>query len=271
MHELSEDGTTWGKAPDVAPDIFGGGDTGGGGTEGGTSEGGTSEGGTSEGGTSEGGTSEGGGKPHASQWHYNRGGEQEGPESLAHLKELVSSGKLRGDHEVWTDGMTAWTTVDHVPELKELLGFRGPGPGSGGSTNTSGSGAEVTNDLLRTLTDSRPWIMFIAITGFIYVVALIALGLLLIIMGAKAEEFTTVALGLTSFLYAAVIGTGGAYLMSYHARIAKCVQQGDQSLLEAAMRTLRGFWVFVSIVLIVVLVNTVVGTIWLFSAGIVAL
>jgi len=197
--------------------------------------------------------------PDDDQWYYGLGDKQLGPETFTHLVELVRSGTLTDEDLVWKEGMPDWVNVSEVPDLRPFLkrAEETPEPTPGG----------VTSDLIRTLGDSRPWIMFIAITGFIYMVALIAAGFVLIITGAKAEEYTVVASGLTSFLYAGVIATGSMYLLSYHARVGKWLQQNDPSLLETAMRTLRSFCIFVSIVLIVVLVNTVVVAIWAFSVG----
>jgi len=245
FHEVSTDGVTWKKAGEFIPEFFvnprGG----------------------------EGPHTPGGGEdplpedeiagPDDDQWYYGLGDKQLGPETFTHLVELVRSGTLTDEDLVWKEGMPDWVNVSEVPDLRPFLkrAEETPEPTPGG----------VTSDLIRTLGDSRPWIMFIAITGFIYMVALIAAGFVLIITGAKAEEYTVVASGLTSFLYAGVIATGSMYLLSYHARVGKWLHQNDPSLLETAMRTLRGFCIFVSIVLIVVLVNTVVVAIWAFSVG----
>ena len=218
-------------------------------------------------------------------------GRVQGPVNEEKLRSLVKRGQLARLHEVSADG-TNWQRASDFPKIFD---FPVENPVSSGGDNEpeapdpdpvppdtsqwsrmiveppientplTNEIAEVQRDLQRTLVDSRPWVMFIAITGFIYAVALVALGLLLIIEGARADQFTGIAIGLTCFLYAGVIGTGSMYLIFYQSRLGKLLQSSDQLLLDAAMRILRTFWVFVGIVLIVFLVNTVGVAIWVFS------
>lgn len=57
------------------------------------------------------------------RWFYSRGGQQSGPLALAQLKQLATSGQLRGDDLVWSEGMADWLPASQVLDV-----FRSPAP-----------------------------------------------------------------------------------------------------------------------------------------------
>ena len=58
------------------------------------------------------------GTPPGATWHFNIGGEQQGPVSTMELRGLISQGKLHDNDYVWKEGMSDWLTVSQVPELR---------------------------------------------------------------------------------------------------------------------------------------------------------
>lgn len=55
----------------------------------------------------------------ASEWLYFQDGEQHGPCSSSHLKALVESGQVRGDAQIWKEGMGEWIPIHRVPRLAQ--------------------------------------------------------------------------------------------------------------------------------------------------------
>lgn len=55
------------------------------------------------------------------QWYYNAGGEQHGPVSLVALREMIASGGLLPNDQVWRDGMPDWDFIQNVPDLGAAL------------------------------------------------------------------------------------------------------------------------------------------------------
>ena len=50
-------------------------------------------------------------------WHYVLNDVQEGPVTREYLIELLRSGALSSDSDVWTEGMEGWLPARDVPEL----------------------------------------------------------------------------------------------------------------------------------------------------------
>jgi hypothetical protein len=48
------------------------------------------------------------------EWFYGRGGQQFGPMTEQHLRELARTGQLRGDDLVWRAGMASWQPAANV-------------------------------------------------------------------------------------------------------------------------------------------------------------
>jgi hypothetical protein len=67
-----------------------------------------------------------------SEWHYTQNGQPAAaPVSMAELKQLAASGRLKPTDMVWKDGMPNWTQAGSIPELFAAPGApapRGPAP-----------------------------------------------------------------------------------------------------------------------------------------------
>ena len=55
-------------------------------------------------------------------------GQQSGPFSLEHLKQLLQSGQFSSNHHVWKEGMSQWDLVSNVLELSSLFNSMPPPP-----------------------------------------------------------------------------------------------------------------------------------------------
>jgi CHAT domain-containing protein/tetratricopeptide (TPR) repeat protein len=61
------------------------------------------------------------GSLNVDNWYYLLAGKEAGPVSLEHLEQLVASGKLRADNEVWKQGTPDWVRLRSVPQLARAL------------------------------------------------------------------------------------------------------------------------------------------------------
>jgi CHAT domain-containing protein/tetratricopeptide (TPR) repeat protein len=61
-------------------------------------------------------------------WYYQLAGKEAGPVSLEHLEQLIASGQLRADHEVWKQGTPDWVRIRSVPQLARALLAAGQAP-----------------------------------------------------------------------------------------------------------------------------------------------
>lgn len=51
------------------------------------------------------------------EWYYHPNGEKTGPVSLAELREMVATGKLKPHESVWKAGMAQWAPAQTIPDL----------------------------------------------------------------------------------------------------------------------------------------------------------
>jgi hypothetical protein len=114
---------------------------------------------------------------------------------------------------------------------------------------------------------SRGWVIFLAITAFIYAGLSFFGGLLLLIQGANSHVAPIIASGLFGLIYAAVAAVGGILLMTYAGRLGSLAHWKQPAVLEKAMDGLRAIWIFTSIVLIVFLTLITVAIVWAIAVG----
>jgi uncharacterized membrane protein YhaH (DUF805 family) len=59
------------------------------------------------------------------QWYYAAGGQQQGPVTVDHLRQLAATGGVQPDTLVWTDGMANWAPLNTTPLFAMLSGDGG--------------------------------------------------------------------------------------------------------------------------------------------------
>ena len=196
-------------------------------------------------------------KSASGRWHYAQNDIQKGPVSFDELRSLVASGNLDGSDLVWTDGMKEWAPAHSVPGLVPYS--------SSSEASQPGSGAKLDKEVLRTLAETRPWIKFIVFVMYFYGALGLILGAAAIVMGARWANPTIIAIGGFSMIYGAVSVWGGYLLSRYCTDIIKVLREGSMRRLDVSLKSIRRFWIFLSIVLIVLLVNALGAAIWFFS------
>jgi hypothetical protein len=195
------------------------------------------------------------------RWHYAQNDGQKGPVTFDELKSLVASGNVDGSALVWTDGMKEWApanTIAGLPTLREIAG-------SNHGSDTSGT---VDRDVTRTLSESLPWSRFIAFVMYLIGIPAVLLGAVAIVFGSRWSRAEVIASGGFSVLYGVVFLWGGQLLYRYCNDIGGLLRDSSARRLDDSLRSLRRFWIFLSIILIVLLVNALVAAIWVISIGV---
>ena len=92
-------------------------------------------------------------------------------------------------------------------------------------------------------------------------------GLLSFARGADRGVAPLVATGLFLIIESVVIATGAILLLNYANRLSSLQYGRSSKVLESALDKLRAFWVYVSIVLIVILAFLAFVVIWVLAVG----
>jgi hypothetical protein len=202
------------------------------------------------------------------RWWYNKNGSEAGPVDQATLQQLLSSGNLSPDDLVWTDGMTQWVPARQAPGLSPFPTDPVASHAGGGQiAGSKGQNGELSASLCRSATDSRSWVVFIAIISYVYAGLLFLSGILLLINGANHHLAPVVAYGLFNLIFAVDVAAGGCLLLAYANGIAALRYSRQPMALEKGLRTLHGIWLYVGINLIVFLAFCTVLVVWMISAS----
>lgn len=252
MHELSADATTWVQAStypelfistDVPPTEVGQGNA--------PRE--VSESGIPDGQLQ--------GGPNRRWWHRKNGSETAPVDEMT-LQQMLASGNLASDALVWTDGMPQWVPAREAPGLSSIQGpsrhqdsWRDP---AGPPEQKGGLSANVC----KAATMSRFWVIFIAVVVFVYAGLAIIGGVFALIEGAGHHSPPVVAWGLFALVLSIDVAAGGCLLSSYASKVARLKSSNDEVELEGALDTLRTFWIYISINLIVYVAFVLFVLIW---------
>jgi hypothetical protein len=205
--------------------------------------------------------------PSGRRWWYRKNGSEVGPVEETAIQQILISGNLGPDDIVWTEGMPQWVPARQVPGLLPVQsapwlqeGWRGP---------TSGTAEQkdgLPESLCKAAGNSRSWVIFIAVVSFVFAVLAIIDGIFMLIQGANHHLSPVVFAGLIALIYALDVAVGGFLLSSYAGRVANLKYSSHSIVLEKALETLRMFWIYISINLIVSLALILVVLILAFSA-----
>ena len=175
---------------------------------------------------------------------------------------MVASGSIGSDDLVWSEGMPQWTPRQtgsrSVGGPRIVLGPARRGDAAAGRTERGG---ELPQGVCKAITNSRPWVIFIAVVAFVYAGLVIVLGILALIFGANHHQPAIVAGGLIYLILGIDAALGGLLLAQYGNRIASLRYSPHGAVLEKAMDELRTFWIYVAINLIIILVFVVLAII----------
>ena len=203
--------------------------------------------------------------PAARHWYYEDCGAQRGPVDEPVLRQMLATGQLDEDALVWNDGMAQWMPAAEVAGLLPRSAVDRQ-TGRGGTRRYEAD--DGLEDLCRSAAASRPWALFLAITAFIYAGLSIFGSFLMLVGGADKGIPGAVASGFFGVVVGVVTVIGGALLASYAGRLGSLSYRPSSRILQSAMDRLKTFWMFVSIVLIVILAFFAFVIIWLLAIGV---
>jgi hypothetical protein len=224
-----------------------------------------------------------------SQWYFAKDGNQEGPVGFDALYRAIESGQLASKDLVWQDGMPEWKKVKDVAELAPALASHSAASAPATITqptytqepaqayepqaqsqplqyqqaySTSGQ-IMFTPAAMEMLRQTKPWVRFIAILGFI-VTGFIVLGaLIMLILGAGgiasggrgggAAAGFGLFIALVYLLMAALYFFPSLFLNRYASHINALLSNRREDSLEAALAAQKAFWRLVGIIVLVVL------------------
>jgi hypothetical protein len=205
------------------------------------------------------------------QWFYSTGGSQAGPVSPEELKALAATGQLKPADLIWRDGLADWSPASTaVPELFSVpapapvaapvpepvmavaVAPQGVLPYQGGGVAIS-----VSSRTMELLRQTRPWVLFIGIIGFI-VAGLIALATGMFIYftagsmpSGRIEPLLImgiyVLMGVACFL-------PSLYLCRFAMSIHRLQVSGSVDELERALAVQKSFWRLTGMLVITVIV-----------------
>lgn len=186
--------------------------------------------------------------PKPDEWFYMQERQTFGPLEFSQLLTLISSKQLAGDTHVWREGMPDWSPAHLIPGLGTVASSPNASVAAEDSAGRSGThDGEVSVSVLQPLRDSRNWVMFISVVGFVTAACIASLGILLLVVHFVAG-------GLSHILLACIISYGSLLLLRYASAMALVERTSRQEQLKGALAALRAFWAYLGIVLIVLLV-----------------
>lgn len=204
--------------------------------------------------------------PRQDVWYYGQGGTPTGPVDFLRLSNLIAAGQLGPDTSVWREGMADWVPAHTVPGLVSSSTGRNESRHSRDpEVLPSTKGDEIGHSIARVLEDSRPWVIFLSIAIFIYAALMFVGGIFYLILGARLALMPVTAAGLSSMVGSAIVGVGGYLLMSYANGIARFDRSRREETLRVALSSLKAFWVYLGVLLIVFIALGVIAAIIAFA------
>jgi hypothetical protein len=129
------------------------------------------------------------------------------------------------------------TSADYAPSQ--------PGPPGGG---------EVPPAILELMRQTKPWVTFLAVMGFIFTGLMVLGGLAVIAAGSVGKDKSPAALGLVYLVMAPLYIYPSICLLRYGSNIGRLLTGGGLDELVEALRNQKSFWRFAGITMVVMLV-----------------
>jgi len=259
MHEVSEDGVTWGRASQY-PDLFRAGETAVAVVEV-VGEREPRQEANDYAASTPAAMDAPRSMPAAGTWYYNDRGQEMGPTSFTAIQAMLRSGQLSQNSLVWTNGMNQWTPASLVDGL-----VAAPAIGGNAIAPQQSSG-KISGEVVSQLSEVRPWIVFFAVVWTLTAVGSMIGGVVFLIQAAKVSDFNkTLASAFAGqsvgWFVEGVIATVTTFMLYGLAGLIRefTFHRNDQTL-ERALRKgkqLVVFWGVLTIIAIVIILIAVV-------------
>jgi hypothetical protein len=197
------------------------------------------------------------------EWYAHVDGDNQGPVSLARLRQWKDSGHVQGDTLVWRSGLDTWQPAERVvPELfagEETI-LSQLGNGALQSTHRSASvRAKDLSGLASEMDRRRGWAFFFGI-ALVVLASFQIVGQLITVFvaasGSAAGVNTVPALvgAILGIAFAGTVMTAGILLLQFCARVKEFAIRPDQTSGLLAAKRLSALWSFVGIACLIWLV-----------------
>lgn len=239
-------------------------------------------------------------------WYYAQQGQSVGPIPQAQLKQMLAEGKISPDDPVWTESMAGWLPARKVPGLvvqaraaasatptdeptfssavqpttaspyaapsaaaydpQGVIGYQGYGTGD----------VIATGRALQFLSQTRPWVMFMAVLLFLGAALCLLAGAAMVFTGSMVRnaggtaapgfgpDFMLILAGIYVVL-AIIYGLLGWYLVRFFSAIGRLTTTRQSVDLETAMKAQMQFWRVLGITTIAGILLYIVMVVWMMS------
>ena len=200
-------------------------------------------------------------QPGSQTWHYIAAGVECGPVDFSDLQMLAGTGQIGADDLVWTQNMQSWVPAKQVPGLVRPI----TQPARNVEAGTPSAPGDLPESLCRSAADARGWTMFIAIMVFIFAALQIVGGISLLALASRVRSGIGIAQGIFWLVNALLFCVAGGLLSTYASRLGGLRYSRHPVILERSLDSLRAFWIFLSIYLIVILAIVGMGVVYALS------
>jgi hypothetical protein len=199
-------------------------------------------------------------------WYYEWAGQPQGPVDLATLQKLLEQGQLTRRSRVWRTGMADWTPAGNVPQLAAIITQPALGHESHSGTLSEAEHADrssetVLPDTVEVLEDSRKWVLLLGAAGLVVTVELFLVFLGELIAAAMIRSLTLAALSLVPLAVAILAALGPWLLWRYAHGISTVAYTRRPRALYQALKVLRGYWMYASILCTIVVVVQILAVV----------
>ncbi|MDZ7615390.1 MAG: GYF domain-containing protein [Patescibacteria group bacterium] len=199
------------------------------------------------------------------QWYMQTDdGEQYGPVEREELEAWIAEGRIDGSCQLLCDGWDQWRWADEVfPDLGEdastedapmlVAGDSGKGSAVGAASRSDtklatkpsrggASTASTAGGVDGLLAETRPWVMLMAIVGFVCAGLGVLGALVSLILSAVSVIIPGILVSLVMLATQALVGWAAFHLFVYAQRIAAYLATAQKPELEQALAAQRSFW-----------------------------
>jgi hypothetical protein len=122
---------------------------------------------------------------------------------------------------------------------------------------------EVTQPMLLLLRQTKPWVMFISVMGFIYVGLMVFIGVVAMFVFSRFSGTGTIASSgmftILNVLMGILYFFPSLFLFKFASSIGRLLDGGGAIEMEEALSNQKSFWKFIGILVIVALILGVLG------------
>ncbi len=191
--------------------------------------------------------------------YYTSNGVEYGPVSFASLQALVASGRISDSDLVLIDESSDWVSPQRVAGLMQAT--------SGAAAPTVDSEGMVSIESLRAIACMRPWIMFVAVTGFVFVVLLLISSIMQLVEGGRLHLGLFIASGLGGIILGVLGASVSWMLVVYFNRLGDVMTARDEARLSIALHVQRRLWMLLGILVLFCLSFALLAAISVIAVG----